>query len=79
MAQRTAHSIGATNASGFKDGPNNHDLHFASETGTTLRFGSQASALLTAPWRSAARSGDTDPQRHRRMLTGVLSYDRLNQ
>lgn len=47
LAQQAAHSLGATNLTVFKDSPNNHDLQFTSETGTTLRFGSQAAALLT--------------------------------
>lgn len=47
LAHQTASTLGATELTVFKDQPSNHDLEFASETGTTLRFGSQAAALLT--------------------------------
>ena len=47
LAQQTASSLGATDLTVFKDERNNHDLQFTSETGTTLRFGSQAAALIT--------------------------------
>lgn len=47
MAQQAASSLGATELTVFKDYPNDHDLQFTSDTGTTLRFGSQAAALIT--------------------------------
>ena len=47
VAQQTANSLGANNLTTFKDSPNNHDVEFSSNTGTTLRFGSQAAALIT--------------------------------
>lgn len=47
LAQQAARSLGATSLTVFKDTPNNHDVQFTSDTGTTLRFGSQAAALLT--------------------------------
>lgn len=47
VAKQVARSLGATNLTVFKDAPNNHDVQFTSDTGTTLRFGSQSSALLT--------------------------------
>ena len=47
LAQQAASSLGATELTVFKDHPNNHDLQFTSETGTTLRFGTQAAALIT--------------------------------
>lgn len=47
LAVETAHSVGADNLTVFKDNPNDHDVQFTSDTGTTLRFGSQAAALIT--------------------------------
>ncbi|CAN5315780.1 hypothetical protein BH09ACT8_BH09ACT8_52400 [soil metagenome] len=47
IAAQTATSLGATAVTVFKDEPNNHDVQFSSETGTTLRFGSQKAALLS--------------------------------
>ncbi|OBJ97354.1 hypothetical protein A5638_14315 [Mycolicibacterium fortuitum] len=47
LAQQAASSLGATELTVFKDHPNNHDLQFTSDTGTTLRIGSQAAALIT--------------------------------
>ncbi|MCV7110068.1 LppA family lipoprotein [Mycolicibacterium setense] len=47
LAQLVASSLGATELIVFKGQPNDHDLLFSSETGTTLRFGSQAAALIT--------------------------------
>lgn len=47
LAQQAASSLGATELTVFKDNPNNHDLQFTSDTGTTLRVGSQAAALIT--------------------------------
>ncbi|MGE2833891.1 LppA family lipoprotein [Mycobacterium sp. SMC-4] len=47
LAVEAAHSIGADNLTVFKDNPNDHDVQFTSDTGTTLRFGSQAAALIT--------------------------------
>jgi hypothetical protein len=47
LAQQAATSVGATNLTVFKDAPNDHDVQFTSDTGTTLRFGSQAAALIS--------------------------------
>ena len=47
IATQTANGLGATAVTVFKDEPNNHDVQFSSETGTTLRFGSQKAALLS--------------------------------
>lgn len=47
LAQQAASSVGATNLTVFKDAPNDHDVQFTSDTGTTLRFGSQAAALIS--------------------------------
>lgn len=47
LAVETAHSLGADNLVVFKDNPNDHDLQFTSETGTTLRFGTQVAALIS--------------------------------
>ncbi|MCV7357389.1 hypothetical protein H7K04_18315 [Mycolicibacterium fluoranthenivorans] len=47
LAQQAARSLGATTLTVFKDASNNHDLQFSGETGTILRFGSQAAALIT--------------------------------
>jgi len=47
LAKKTADSLGATHATTFKDAPNDHDVQFSSSTGTVLRFGSKASALIT--------------------------------
>lgn len=47
LAVETAHSLGANKLTVFKDATNDHDLQFTSDTGTTLRFGSQAAALIS--------------------------------
>lgn len=47
IAKAAAATLGATNATVFKDEPNNHDVQFSSDTGTTFRFGSQAAVLIT--------------------------------
>lgn len=47
LAVETAHSLGADSLTVFKDNPNDHDVQFTSDTGTTLRFGSQAAALIS--------------------------------
>ncbi len=47
IAAKAANALGATAVTVFKDAPNNHDVQFSSETGTTLRFGSQKAALLS--------------------------------
>lgn len=47
LAVETAHSLGADHLTVFKDAPNDHDLRFTSDTGTTFRFGSQAAALIS--------------------------------
>jgi Lipoprotein confined to pathogenic Mycobacterium len=47
IAAQTANTLGATAVTVFKDGPDNHDLQFSSETGTVLRFASQKATLLT--------------------------------
>lgn len=47
LAVETAHSLGADNLTVFKDNPDDHDLQFTSDTGTTLRFGSQVTALIS--------------------------------
>lgn len=46
LAVETAHSLGADNLTVFKDNPSDHDVQFTSDTGTTLRFGSQTAALI---------------------------------
>jgi len=47
LAQRTAQSLGVQSLTVFKDAPNDHDVQFSNDTGTTLRFGSRASVLIT--------------------------------
>lgn len=47
LAAQAAHTLGAGTVTVFKDTPNNHDVQFSSDTGTILRIGSQAAALLT--------------------------------
>lgn len=62
LAVETAHSLGADNLTVFKDNPNDHDLQFTNDTGTTLRFASQAAALITG------RTGCRLPQKSRHLL-----------
>lgn len=67
LAQQAAISVGATNLTVFKDAPNDHDVQFTSDTGTTLRFGSQAAALISGSIRlqAAAQIGVAHlPRRH---------------
>lgn len=47
LAEQTATSLGAHAVTVFKDEPGNHDVQFSNDTGTTLRIGSQAAALIT--------------------------------
>jgi hypothetical protein len=47
IASQAAHTLGASTATVFKDAPNDHDVQFSSDTGTILRIGSQAAALIT--------------------------------
>ncbi|MGB2920013.1 MAG: LppA family lipoprotein [Mycobacterium sp.] len=47
LAAETAHSLGADNLTVFKDNPGDHDLQFTSDSGTTLRIGSQTAALIS--------------------------------
>ncbi|WP_171055009.1 LppA family lipoprotein [Mycobacterium sp. DBP42] len=47
LAHQTASTLGTTELTVFKDQPSNHDMEFTSTTGTTLRFGCQAAALIT--------------------------------
>ena len=47
IAARAAGELGAATVTVFKDAPDNHDVQFSDDTGTTLRFGSQQAALLT--------------------------------
>jgi hypothetical protein len=42
-----ASSLGATNVTVFRNEPGDHDVNFSSETGTTLRFGTQKAAPLS--------------------------------
>jgi len=47
VASQAAKDLGAGNVTVFKDTPNNHDVQFSNDTGTTLRLGSQVAALIT--------------------------------
>jgi hypothetical protein len=47
IAQQAAAALGAATVTVFKDAPNDHDVQFSNDTGTTLRLGSQAAALIT--------------------------------
>jgi len=47
LAQKAAGALGATMVTTLSDAPNNHDVQFSSSTGTLLRFGSKATALIT--------------------------------
>ena len=47
IASQAAHTLGASTATVFKDAPNDHDVQFSGDTGTILRIGSQAAALIT--------------------------------
>jgi hypothetical protein len=47
IAAQAASALGAATVTVFKDAPNNHDVQFSNGTGTTLRLGSQAAALIT--------------------------------
>ncbi|MCI4675632.1 LppA family lipoprotein [Candidatus Mycolicibacterium alkanivorans] len=47
IARRAAAGLGDVAVTVFKDAPNDHDVQFSTETGTTLRLGSQKAALLS--------------------------------
>ena len=47
IARQAASDLGATNVTVFKDNPNDHDVQFTGDTGTTLRLGSQVATLIT--------------------------------
>ena len=47
IVAQAAGALGATAVTVFKDAPDNHDVQFSSQTGTTVRFGSQKAALLS--------------------------------
>ena len=47
ISSQAAHTLGASTVTVFKDAPNDHDVQFSSDTGTILRIGSQAAALIT--------------------------------
>ena len=47
IAKEAAATLGATTITVFKDAPNDHDVQVSNDTGTTLRVGSQAAALVT--------------------------------
>jgi hypothetical protein len=47
IATQAANTLGATAVTVFKDAPNDHDVQFSSETGTTFRLASEKLALLS--------------------------------
>jgi hypothetical protein len=47
IAQQAAATLGAGAVTVFKDNPNDHDVQFSSDTGTTLRLASQAAVVVT--------------------------------
>jgi Lipoprotein confined to pathogenic Mycobacterium len=47
IAAKAANALGAAGVTVFKDAPDDHDVQFASDTGTVLRLGSQVAALIT--------------------------------
>ena len=47
IAARAASELGAATVTVFKDAPDDHDVQFSDDTGTTLRVGSQKASLLT--------------------------------
>ncbi|MGH3643218.1 MAG: LppA family lipoprotein [Mycobacterium sp.] len=47
IAKDAAAALGAATITVFKDAPNDHDVQFSDNSGTTLRLGSQVSALVT--------------------------------